>query len=202
MELPLAIQSCSSFFQRLPGIGEKSAQRLLFSILKWKKQDIALFSKLVSDLQQIKRCQLCQNYSEEEMCLICQDEERLEQPTLCVVENVGDLLAIERTGQFRGTYFSLNGVLNPLLGVGPQELGVPKLLQKISQFNISQVILALNPSLEGDATCSFLKETLESLQIDHLVVERIGMGMPMGGSLEYLDSLTITKAFENRRTFL
>lgn len=122
---------------------------------------------------------------------------RGETKVLCIVEGVTDLLAIEKSSQFKGRYHVLGGVLNPLLGIGPNELGINKLIDRIKRNEIEELVLAINPSVEGDATCSFIKELLP----DGVKAERIGFGMPMGGSLEYLDTLTISKALENRTSF-
>ena len=118
------------------------------------------------------------------------------QPIMCVVESMSDLLAIENSGEFAGSYFVLSGVLNPLKGIGPEEIGVSKLCKAVASRNISNIVLAVNPSIEGDATCSYLNEILP----DGVIVDRIGFGVPMGGSLEYLDSMTISQALKNRKT--
>ncbi|MBA2404416.1 MAG: recombination protein RecR [Bdellovibrionales bacterium] len=136
-------------------------------------------------------------FADENLCSICQNESRQSIAYLCVVENASDLMAIEKSGTFKGVYHILGGVLNPLLGVGPDELKMDQLREKIIKKEIREIILAVNPSVEGDATCSYLKSILPgSVQVD-----RIGFGVPIGGSLEYLDPMTITKALENRKRF-
>jgi recombination protein RecR len=129
--------------------------------------------------------------------VICQDEFRESQKSLCIVETASDLMAIEKSGNFKGLYHILGGVLNPLLGIGPEELKLDELKHRIVAKEIQEVILAINPSVEGDATCSYLKMILPA----DVRVERIGFGVPIGGSLEYLDPMTITKALENRKRF-
>jgi recombination protein RecR len=136
-------------------------------------------------------------FADETLCSICSDDYRKSAKTLCVVEHASDLMAIEKSGHFKGVYHILGGVLNPLLGVGPEELKLDELKEKIINKGISEIILALNPSVEGDATCSYLKSILPT----STQVERIGFGVPIGGSLEYLDPMTITKALENRKRF-
>ncbi len=136
-------------------------------------------------------------FAESNFCAICEDSSRQSAKVICIVENVSDLMAIEKSGNFKGIYHILGGVLNPLLGVGPDELRMDELRSRIIEKEIEEVILAINPSVEGDATCSYFKTLLpESVR-----VERIGFGVPIGGSLEYLDPMTITKALENRKRF-
>jgi recombination protein RecR len=136
-------------------------------------------------------------FSDENLCSICQSENRKDVHSLCVVENASDLMAIEKSGHFKGVYHILGGVLNPLLGIGPDELKMDDLRSNILRKEVKDVILAINPSVEGDATCSYLKSILPT----EINVERIGFGVPIGGSLEYLDPMTITKALENRKRF-
>jgi recombination protein RecR len=136
-------------------------------------------------------------FAEEKFCSICQDAHRQDQRMICVVENISDLMAIEKSGNFKGVYHILGGVLNPLLGVGPDELRMDELKSRIVEKGISEVILAINPSVEGDATCAYFKTLLP----EETRIERIGFGVPIGGSLEYLDPMTITKALENRKRF-
>ncbi len=145
----------------------------------------------------IKQCQVCGFFCDEKKCGICNNEFRLNSPQLCVVESVTDLIGIENSGHFKGSYFILGGVINPLLGIGPEDLKIEKLVQTINQLQKKEIILAINPSIEGDATCSFIKSLLN----DQLAIERIGFGVPIGGNLEYLDPLTISKALDNRQRF-
>ena len=194
IKLPESIQEVVKSFCKLPGVGEKTAFRQAMSMIGWEHQDLIEFSNAVSSLAQIGFCKACGVFSDEELCSICANDDRSHNGILCVVENVGDLLAIEKSEQFKGVYHILGGVLNPLLGVGPEQLRISQLESRVKELGISTVILAVNPSVEGDATCSFIKQILEGI-----TVERIGFGIPMGGSLEYLDSLTISKALENRK---
>ena len=133
-------------------------------------------------------------YCDDQYCAVCLNPSRNNQ-FLCVVEGVNDLIAIESSGQFRGTFLILGGVLNPLLGIGPDSLNIEMLLNKIKNNNVEEIILALNPSVEGDATCSYLKQIIPN----NVKINRIGFGIPIGGNLEYLDPQTISKAFENKR---
>lgn len=197
MELPESLTNSIEQLRRLPGVGEKSAIRYALDILRWQPNDLEQFANTISKLSQIKKCQRCNMYSDENVCSICSNVKRKETKILCVVETISDLIAIEKSNNFFGSYFVLNGVLNPLMGIGPEELKLEKLVDIIKSESVENVVLAVNPSVEGDATCSYLNSLLPS----NVVVERIGFGIPMGGSLEYLDSLTIKKALENRRKF-
>lgn len=194
IKLPESIQEVVKSFCKLPGVGEKTAFRQAMSMVGWSGEDLNEFSKAVAGLAEVGSCEACGIFADDELCSVCSDEGRAGHGVLCVVENVGDLLAIEKSGQFQGVYHILGGVLNPLLGIGPEQLRMDTLARRVEELNVSTVILAVNPSVEGDATCSFIKQTLEGIN-----VERIGFGIPMGGSLEYLDSLTISKALENRK---
>lgn len=195
MELPEKLLNTVRQFARLPGVGEKTALRQSLIMTKWSKADLVAFSEAIKGLSELNHCQKCGMYCDDKFCKICSDVHRNHSSVLCVVESVTDCLAIERSGHFKGKFHILFGVLNPLLGVGPEELKLEVLEARVKEEEISEVILAVNPSVEGDATCSYIKQILP----ETVRVERIGFGIPMGGSLEYVDSLTITKALENRR---
>jgi recombination protein RecR len=195
MELPEKLLKVVKQFSRLPGVGEKTALRQSLIMTKWPKEDLMHFAEAVRGLAGINHCSKCGMYCDNELCKICSDPHRNQARTLCVVESVTDCLAIERSGNFKGKFHILFGVLNPLLGIGPDELKLDFLISRIEDEEIEEIILAVNPSVEGDATCAYLKQALPS----KISVDRIGFGIPMGGSLEFVDSLTITKALENRR---
>ncbi|MDH5582196.1 MAG: recombination mediator RecR [Bdellovibrionales bacterium] len=197
MKLPDSITEVMSYLSKLPGVGEKSALRYTLFLTRLENEMIKEFSNSISSLAEIKKCESCGFFCEEYKCSICLDENRGEFKTICVVEGISDLMAIEKSGHYRGRYHVLGGVLNPLLGIGPQELHMEKLFQRISSEKIQDLVLAINPSVEGDATCSYIRDQISP----DVKAERIGFGMPMGGSLEYLDSLTISKALENRTSF-
>ena len=194
IELPSAITDAVKSFAKISGVGEKTALRQVMQMVRWNQQDIDTFANSISNLQLIKRCNECGLYSEEDQCQICLSESRSTSGMLCVVENINDLMAIERSNEYSGLYHVLGGVLNPLMGIGPDQLGLSKLVDRVNKFNIENIVLAINPSVEGDATCSYIKQLLNNVH-----VERIGFGIPMGGSLEFLDPLTISKALENRK---
>lgn len=197
IELPEVIKNAVLALTKLPGVGEKTAFRMVMSMTHWKDQELQLVGDSLANLKDLKLCVECGMFADETLCSICADQSRVHAGTMCIVENASDLMAIEKSGHFRGVYHILGGVLNPLLGVGPDELRMDQLKERIIQNEIQEIILAINPSVEGDVTCSYLKSILpESIR-----VERIGFGVPIGGSLEYLDPMTITKALENRKRF-
>lgn len=196
IELPLNIQSCVESFSKLPGVGSKTALRQVMSMTKWDHMDLEMFSNAIEDLKNLSHCQECGVFSEQEVCKICSNFHRTESKIICVVENINDLMAIEKSDDFHGQFHILGGVLNPLAGIGPKELRIDKLVERIKKLDTNSLILAINPSVEGDATCSYIKQLIG----DHVHVERIGFGIPIGGSLEFLDPLTIAKALENRKT--
>jgi recombination protein RecR len=197
IKLPEIINEAIEALTRLPGVGEKTAFRMVMNMTNWKASELISVGSALASLQNIQHCSECGMFAEDKLCSICQQDERQSLKSICIVENVSDLMAIEKSGHFKGVYHILGGVLNPLLGIGPEELKLEALRRKILAKEIQEVILAVNPSVEGDATCSYLKSILPA----DIPVERIGFGIPIGGSLEYLDPMTITKALENRKRF-
>ena len=197
IQLPEVIKNAVEALTKLPGVGEKTAFRMVMSMTHWKAQELNSVASALADLRKLKLCEECGMFADAELCSICADGNRQSAKNLCIVENASDLMAIEKSGTFKGVYHILGGVLNPLLGVGPDELKMDELKNRIIEKNITDIILALNPSVEGDATCSYFK----SLLPDSIRVDRIGFGVPIGGSLEYLDPMTITKALENRKRY-
>ncbi len=197
IELPELIKNAVTALGRLPGVGEKSALRMVTSMTQWRADELVKFSEATGSLAKLKNCKSCGMWTDVDMCSICANPRRAEARVLCVVEQVSDLLAIEKSGQYKGRFLVLGGVLNPLLGVGPDQLRLGKITEIVANGDYDTVILALNPSVEGDATCAYIKHILPQ----NLNVERIGFGMPIGGSLEYLDPMTIGKALENRKSF-
>jgi recombination protein RecR len=181
---------------RLPGIGPKSAQRIAFYLLKLPREDaLRLASVIVEAKDKVSFCQRCFNVAEGEECDICRDQRR--DPTLvCVVEEPRDIVALEKTQDFKGRYHVLQGAINPIEGIGPEQLRVRELLQRLSDDRIVEVILCTNPNLEGDATAMYLSRQLRPLGIK---VTRLASGLPVGGDLEYADELTLGRALEGRR---
>ncbi|MGH7276247.1 MAG: recombination mediator RecR [Candidatus Rokuibacteriota bacterium] len=182
--------------QRLPGIGPKTAQRLTFFLLKRPVDEVRELSEsLVAVKEKIVYCRTCFNVTDEDPCRICADPAR-DGRLLCVVEEPNDLMAMERTGEYRGRYHVLLGALSPLDGIGPDELKVRELLTRLETDPVREVILATNPNVEGDATAIYLAKLLRPLD---LRVTRIARGLPVGGDLEYADEVTLTRALEGRR---
>jgi len=183
---------------RLPGVGPKSAQRIAFHLLKVPSEDAHRLADAIIEVKdKTSLCEVCMNVADTgELCPICSDSRR-STAVLCVVEDPRDIVAVERTGQFAGRYHVLHGALNPLEGVGPEQLKVAELLARLEPEGVTEVILCTNPNLEGEATALYLARLLGPLG---LIVSRIASGLPVGGDLEYADELTLGRALEGRRT--
>ncbi len=181
---------------RLPGIGPKSAQRIAFHLLKVGKDDVHRLAQSITDAKErVRFCEQCFNISEDRLCAICADPRR--DPTqLCVVEESRDIVALEKTGSYRGRYHVLLGAINPLEGIGPEQLKVRELLARLNTIEVQEIILCTNPNTEGDVTAMYLARLLIPLQIK---VTRLASGLPVGGDLEYADELTLGRALEGRR---
>ena len=183
-------------FKVLPGVGEKSAQRMSFHLLEKNKEGALNLSKLISKaVENIRNCSQCRNLTEQDICEICLDEKR-ENTVLCVVESPTDVLAIENSGSFKGKYFVLMGRLSPIDGITPQDLGIPKLIESVLNDDRKEVIIATSPTIEGDATSFYIKDQLNEKNI---LISRIAYGVPMGGELEYVDNTTLGRAIQGRR---
>ncbi len=183
--------------QRLPGVGPKSAQRMAFHLLERDREGaFSIAEALKSALAKVAHCQRCNNFSETELCSICASPKR-DKHVLCIAETPADVEAIEHAGAFRGTYFVLMGHLSPLEGIGPDELGIERLQALISGGDVSEVVLATNLTVEGEATADFIADLLH--HSDHIRVTRLARGVPVGGELEYMDAGTLTQAFADRR---
>jgi recombination protein RecR len=181
---------------RLPGIGPKSAQRIAFHVLKSDPVDVRrLVSALTEVIEKVRFCDQCGNVSAEQQCQICRDPRR-DGAVLCVVEEPKDIVAVERTREFRGRYHVLGGVISPIEGVGPDDLKIKELVQRLASGEVAEVIIATNPSLEGEATATYLARWLKPMGIR---ITRLASGLPVGGDLEYADELTLGRAFEGRR---
>ena len=196
MEYTKPIAELAEFFQRFPGIGPKSAQRLAFYLLKMPLSDVEKFAeKMIEAKTTVKCCSKCFNMSASKPCEICSDENR-DGSVICVVAETKDLIAVEKTREFKGKYHVLQGVISPIDGIGANDIRVKELLTRISEENVKEVILALNPSVEGEATTLYLAKLLKPFDI---TVSRIALGIPVGSDLEYADEITLARALEGRR---
>jgi len=181
---------------RLPGIGPKSAQRIAFHILQTENFDVThLAEVLMTVKEKVRFCEICGNVTEQETCSICRDPRR-SPATICVVEEAKDVVAIERTREFRGLYHVLGGAISPIDGVGPDDLRIRQLMQRLADGTVTEVIIATDPNLEGEATATYLSRMLMHLG---LRITRLASGLPVGGDLEYADEVTLGRAFEGRR---
>ncbi len=192
-----ALQDLIDELGRLPGIGPKSAQRIAFHILSADPVDVKRLANVLGRIKdQIRFCVTCFNVSEQEQCRICRDPRRGDD-ALCVVEEPKDVVAIEKTGEFRGRYHVLGGAINPLEGVGPDNLRIRELMSRLASGEVKELILATDPNTEGEATATYLALLVKPMGI---TVSRLASGLPVGGDLEYADEITLGRAFEGRRT--
>jgi recombination protein RecR len=191
-----AIQDLIDELGRLPGVGPKGAQRIAFHVLQSDPADVARLATALRKVKELVRfCTTCYNVAESEQCRICRDARRTEE-VLCVVEEPKDVVAIERTGEFRGRYHVLGGAINPLEGIGPDNLRIRELMARLSGGAVKELILATDPNTEGEATATYLALMVKPMGI---AVTRLASGLPVGGDLEYADEITLGRAFEGRR---
>lgn len=194
-----AIDELATEFAKLPGIGRKTALRLIYHLLKQPEaQSRRLAQSLLTLGERVRPCERCFNLTEEALCAVCRDPRR-DQTVVCVVEEASDIGAIERAGEFRGVYHVLGGRLSPLEGVGPDDLTVARLAERVMQGQVREVIVATNPSLEGEATALLVRRELAAGGAPDVTVTRIALGLPVGGDLEYADGVTIARALSARR---
>jgi recombination protein RecR len=190
------VQSLIDELGRLPGIGPKSAQRIAFHLLKVPADDVARLAHAITDAKaRVRFCERCFNIADDVLCPICNDDTR-DSSVVCVVEESRDIVAIERTGEFRGRYHVLLGAMSPLEGIGPEQLKIRELVARIDPEGVQEIILCTNPNTEGEVTAMYLARLLKPIG---LTVTRIASGLPVGGDLEYADELTLGRALEGRR---
>ncbi|MBE7052684.1 MAG: recombination protein RecR [Ruminococcaceae bacterium] len=183
-------------FKKMPGVGHKSAVRLAFNIIEMSKEEADEIIEIIKNAKsKITYCSVCQNLTEGDVCEICSNEKR-DNTTICVMETPKDVIALEKTREYYGMYHVLHGAISPMDGVGPEDLKIKELILRVGEGNIKEIILANNPSIEGEATAMYLSKLLKPLGVK---VTRIAFGLPVGGDLEYADEVTITKALEGRR---
>lgn len=198
MRLPKALQNIIERFERLPGVGPKTAQRLAFYLLHNPQSELDQFAQAFTRLKKdTRQCSICNNVGETDPCEVCSTPSR-EEEVLCVVEQPMDVLVIERSGGFKGIYHVLHGAISPLNNIGPDQLHLFDLIPRLKSGKIRELILATNPTMEGEATAMFIAKLVSDQKLA-ITVTRIGRGLPVGGDLEYADDVTLSRAFEGRR---
>jgi len=192
------IQDLIDELGHLPGVGPKSAQRIAFHIIQSDRVDVSRLAEVLKTIKErVKFCTTCGNISEEELCKICRDPRR-DNTSICVVEESKDVIAIEKTREFKGKYHVLGGAISPIDGIGPENLRIRELMQRLAETEIAEVIIATDPNLEGEATATYLTRLIKPLGVK---VSRLASGLPVGGDLEYADEVTLGRAFEGRRSY-
>ncbi len=199
MKFSPLVQELIDSLKCLPGVGAKSAQRMAFQLLERNRRGGSKLAKtLAKAMTDIGHCQECRNFTEEALCEICQSPKRQLSTTLCIVETPGDVIAIEQTGEFFGKYFVLMGHLSPIDGIGPDDLGLDILAKQFASGQFVEVILATNPTVEGEATAHFIAELAQQYQVN---ISRIAHGVPVGGELEFVDGNTLSHALSGRKAY-
>jgi recombination protein RecR len=192
------IQDLIDELGRLPGVGPKSAQRIAFYIIASDRVDVTRLAEVLKTVKErVKFCTTCGNISEEDLCRICRDPRR-DNTSICVVEESKDVIAIEKTREFKGKYHVLGGAISPIDGIGPENLRIKELMSRLAATEISEIIIATDPNLEGEATATYLTRLIKPLGV---TVSRLASGLPVGGDLEYADEITLGRAFEGRRSY-
>jgi len=196
MYYPEPIERLIEELTRLPGIGPKTAQRLALHLLRRPDEEVGALSRALTEAKaRIRNCSVCCNYTDVDPCAVCSDERR-DRSVIAVVEDPGDVVAMERTGEYRGLYHVLQGAISPMEGIGPDDVRIKELLLRLHEGTVREVILATNPTVEGEATALYIARLLKPLDIK---VTRIARGLPEGGDLDYVDEVTLTRALEGRR---
>ncbi len=196
-EFTAPIASLIEAFSKLPGIGRKTAQRLAFYVISMEGKDVAQLARAIVEAKKsIRYCEKCCNFTDQEQCSVCRDQRR-DHSTICVVEDPRDVAALEKTREYHGLYHVLHGAISPLEGIGPEDIKIKELLTRVAEEPVEEVILATNPTIEGEATAMYLARVFKPAGIK---VSRIGYGIPVGGDLEYVDEVTLLKAMEGRKT--
>jgi recombination protein RecR len=196
MKYPASIQNLINQFSKLPTVGPKTSERFVLFMLQQSQKNLDLFAEAISGLKKnIKICQLCLSVSDSDPCKICSDKKR-DDKKICLVATTRDMLSIEATGEYDGVYFVLGGIINPIENKGPEKLNFSQLIKKIKEQNIKEVIIALNPDIEGETTAMYIKKLLETTPI---ILTRLARGLPMGSDLEYADQQTIANALKFRQ---
>lgn len=196
MKYPADLEKLISYYKKLPGIGEKSAERLAIATLEFKEEEIKDFSEtLVNAKENLGRCTICGHITDEEVCSICQDEDR-NKNTICVIEDYKSVFSFEKSGKFNGTYHVLNGLISPIDDIGPEDINLNTLINRVEKLEKPELILALKPTVEGEATTLYIKKILENKNV---TISRLSYGIPIGAEIDYLDNVTLEKALEDRK---
>lgn len=196
MIYPASLEKLINYYKKLPGIGEKNAERLALSTLNFKEEDIEGFSKSLKDVKEkIRKCSICGHLSEEEICPICADEAR-DHNIICVIEDYKSIFSFEKSGTFNGTYHVLNGLISPMDDIGPEDINLSSLVSRVEALDHPELILALKPTVEGEATTLYIKKILENKKV---TISRLSYGIPIGAEIDYLDNVTLEKALEDRK---
>lgn len=196
MNYPKSLKKLIECYKKLPGVGEKSAERMALATLELDQEILDSFSNSIKEVKiKTRRCQKCNNFSEEEICEICSDDSR-DKKTICVVEEPKNVIIFEKIGSYNGLYHILDGLISPLDGITPDQIKIETLLNRIKQDNIKEIIFAVKPSIEGETTVLYISKLLENYDI---TVSKIAHGVPMGAEIDYLDSLTLEMALEDRK---
>lgn len=196
MKYPADLERLISYYKKLPGIGEKSAERLAIATLEFKEEEIKEFSEtLVNAKTNLGRCSICGHITDNEICDICQDEDR-NQNIICVIEDYKSVFSFEKSGKFNGTYHVLNGLISPIDDIGPEDINLQTLISRVEKLEKPELILALKPTVEGEATTLYIKKILENKIV---TISRLSYGIPIGAEIDYLDNVTLEKALEDRK---
>lgn len=196
MIYPEELDELIEYFKKFPGVGEKSAERMALSILDFSEDDVFMFSKILVDCKKnLHECPNCGYITSDDLCFICDNEYR-NHNLICVVEDFKSVIAFEKMGKFQGVYHVLGGLISPIDGIGPDDINISKLIDRCNDLDVPEIVVALKPSIEGETTTQYLNKILEK---NHVKISRLSYGLPVGTELDYLDSLTLERAFEDRK---
>jgi recombination protein RecR len=196
MAYPKSLSNLINNLRNLPGVGEKTAERMALVMVDFDKEKLTSFANSINDVKsKIRRCSICNNLSEDEICDICKDNSR-EKNIICVVEDVKNIMLFEKNGIFNGQYHVLNGLISPLNGITPSDINLQSLLDRVNKDNIKEIIIAVKPSIEGEATALYISKKLENTDV---IVSKIAHGVPMGADMEYIDAITLETALSDRK---
>lgn len=196
MVYPSSLNKTIEYFKKFPGIGEKSAERLALHLLETEEEEVKDFSKAIVEVKtKLKKCQICGNLTEEDVCPICSSGGR-DKNLICVLEDNKSLFALEKVGHFNGVYHILGGLISPLDNIGPENINIRGLVERVDKLDKPEIIIALKPSLEGETTTLYIKKIFENKKVD---ISRLSYGIPMGAEIDYLDEITLDRALEDRK---